>query len=93
MYHSLYNTVILPITECKVQYEITNYMRYGIHYYDDHYLTFTNEDSLKLHYLNAVHDKMSVGNDGFIETSINGPDVIFPLNIVLLTTFMKNTHQ
>ena len=69
--------MILPITECNVSYENTNYRRYGIHYHDDHYLTFSNKDSLKLHYLNAVHDKMPVGKDGFIETSIKGPDVIF----------------
>ena len=79
VFHSLYKTVILPIAECNINYENINYRKYGIHYNDNHYLTFTNEHSLKLHFLNAFHDTMSVGKNGFIESNINGPDVIFSL--------------
>ena len=77
VYHSANTTLILPATTVRKGLCHTNYSKYGLCDFEDNCIQYTNIDSLKLHYLNCIHCKSKTGKDGFIESSVKGPDVLF----------------
>lgn len=70
----------MPLFQSDVSLAPNDYNRYCIINNDELYLSFDYEEPLKLHFLNAIHSDMSIGSDGFIETDVNGPDILFRRN-------------
>ena len=58
---SVYVTVIIPLFEADITVAHNNYNRYSIMKSDYYYLTFCQQDPLKLYHLNAVYSKVSIG--------------------------------
>ena len=77
VYHSANTTLILPATTVRKGLRHTSSTKYGLCDFEDNCIQYTNIASLKLHYLNCIHHQSKAGKDGFIESSIEGPDVLF----------------
>ena len=68
--------VIIPSESIDHRFGHNDHRRYGISDGKVYCHKFNNYDRIKLHYLNVIHKGMSIGDDGFIQSSINGPDII-----------------
>ena len=77
VYHSANTTLILPATTVRQGLCPTSSTKYGLCDFDDNCIEYTNVASLKLMYLNCIHSQSKAGKDGFIESSVKGPDVLF----------------
>ena len=71
--------VIVPIMNINEKFPYDNFKRYGIHINKVQVRYFKKSDNIKLHYLNAIHDEMCLGLDGYLQSSVNGPDIVLQL--------------
>ena len=68
--------VIIPSESIDHRFGYNDHRRYRIRHGKVYCHKFNNYDRIKLHYLNVIHKGMSIGDDGFIQSSVNGPDII-----------------
>ena len=63
-------------------------MRHGANRVLHDFLVFNEKDPLKLHFLNRIYNKSSIGNDRFIQSDIEGPDKMDIKKRFLLSPFL-----
>ena len=71
--------VIIPSESIDHRFGYDDHRRYGIRHGKVYCHKFNNYDRIKLHYLNVIHKDMSIGDDGFIQSPLNGPDIILKM--------------
>ena len=77
IYHSPQKTLILPATMVRKGIPANNYKKYGFTEYEDYCIEYSTKDTLKIQYLNCIDKETKLGKDGFIQSNVNGPDVLF----------------
>ena len=69
--------MILPATTVRKGIAHTDHKKYGFCDYEDDCIQYGNKCSFRLHYLNCIHDNAQLGKDGYVQSGVDGPDVLF----------------
>lgn len=77
LYMSVDNISVIPCRVVEKSKPIGSHERFELHTYDMDCLNMVDSNRLKIQYLNCIHDKICLGSDGYIESLVDGPDIIF----------------
>ena len=86
-------TVIIPCTTVNIQYHYSCVDRYSLSEATIELNSAVQHQQFTLIYLNALNNPTTVGDDGFIQSNVEGPDVLFNFNTIPFKSLADKYHD